>query len=51
MKKNNQINESEKEWPVTFEQVEDAHQIKGSDSDGPHKFSHRQSRSEHLKPC
>mgnify|MGYP007065723277 CR=1 FL=1 len=25
MKKNNQINEPEKEWPVTFEQVEDSH--------------------------
>jgi len=25
MKKNNQIKEPEKEWPVTFEQVEDAH--------------------------
>lgn len=23
MKKNNQINESQKDWPVTFEQVED----------------------------
>ena len=25
MKKNNQIKEPKKEWPVTFEQVEDAH--------------------------
>ena len=25
MKKNNQIKELEKEWPVTFEQVENAH--------------------------
>lgn len=25
MKKNNQINEPEKKWPVTFEQVEDSH--------------------------
>jgi len=25
MKKTNQINEPEKKWPVSFEQVEDAH--------------------------